>query len=203
MSLKSFIITEETKANHSERFLLYLDRYHTQVFLELRKTLADAWGKKIRELEGKHPLSAEASQEAILRNPQATTQLVLATSPEKLSSPRSREPLEVCPSVKVPLAYSKEERELITRQLISAAKEAFTETLEAWSEIFKYEKKGQLHPAFKLVEDHDELRAQLIVNGLGAEAYKTLYAVHVEYGKPSSKVKDYDRVYLTSPIKLH
>lgn len=197
-SLKNFIINEENRTSHAERYLGYLDRYHSQVFLDLKKNLQKSWGDAVASLAKKHPISDEVMQDALLRNPKATPELKLVPGAEKLITARVREPLEVSPSVKVPFVYSAQERQLLVKQLLKAANEAIEETIVGWKEIFNYEHKGKLQPWFKITHDPDEVRLQLSLGDGPHEAFKTLYSVRVEYGKLGSKLKDFDRVYVCS-----
>lgn len=199
-ALRTFIIQEELRESHAERFLTYVDHYHAEVILDLKKNLSEAWEKCITKLKRQFKPNPEAEQAAVLKNPKATLELSLSTSAEKLASPRTRELHEVSPSVKIPIIYSKEERDLICKNLMTVTKEAFEQTVNDWSEIFKYEKKGRAVPLFKILSDHDGVRLQLAVTSGTAEEYKTLYAVHVEFAKTSSKLRDFDRVYLTTLI---
>ena len=200
-ALKTFIIREELRTSHAARFLTYVDQYHAEVILDLKKNLERAWQKLVGELVERVPVNQKAAEERLLNNPKATLKLELVTTPENITSTRSREASEVSPSVKVPIVYSREERDLIEKNLLQAADEAMQQTTSDWSEIFKYEQRGRAMPVFKILSDHDGVRLQLTVRSGDAEEYKTLYAIHTEYAKPGSKLRDFDRVYLTSLIK--
>ena len=169
MGLKTFIVTEALRLDQAERFLRYKEKYHTEVFLDLKERLTLAWERSLRSLE-------------------------------KKASARSRDPLIVAPSVKVPLVYDHHERDRVIAQLLSDAEEVFSETADAWSEIFTVEKDGRNTPWFRINRDHDETRFQLTLTINSHEIYKTLYAIRVEYGRPGSRSKDFDRAYLISLI---
>jgi hypothetical protein len=201
MPLKSFIIQESLKAEHAERFILYVDRYHAQVFLDLRKLLEDAWKSQVSKLSKQHKVPADVKEDYLLRNPSATLELSVESKPEKIITSRLRETAEVSPSVKIPLALSAEARDLILKTLLKDSEDIFKELTYRWSEIFKVERKGKAVPWFKIVQDHDEVRLQLSLSSEDQEVYKTLYSVRIEYGKKGSKLKDFDRVYLVSLIK--
>ena len=198
--LKNFIINEEVKVSHAERYLGFLDRYHSQVFHALKSHLEKVWKSSIDDLSKKHPVSDDSIQDALLRNPKATPELMLVTTAEKLITARAREPLEVSPSTKVPFVYSVQERHLLTKQILAKAAEAMEEVASNWREVFNYEHKGKLQPWFKVLKDADEIRFQLAMGAGPNESFKTLYTVRVEYGKTGSKLKDFDRVYLTNLI---
>lgn len=198
VGLKNFIITEEVKVSHAERYLSFLDRYHSQVFLDLKQHLAKTWGATIADLSKKHKVSDEAIQDMLLRNPKATPELMLVPHAEKLVTARAREPLEVAPSAKIPFVYSTQERHHLAKHILQSAKEAMEKVAGDWKEVFNYEHKGKLQPWFKIIHDPDEVRFQLSMGSGQHEAFKTLYAVRVEYGKQGSKLKDFDRVYLTT-----
>ena len=200
MGLKTFIVTEALRLDQAERFLRYKEKYHTEVFLDLKERLTLAWERSLRSLEKKYPPPTEKVQDAQLRYPQATVQLTLVNKTEKIASARSRDPLIVAPSVKVPLVYDHHERDRVIAQLLSDAEEVFSETADAWSEIFTVEKDGRNTPWFRINRDHDETRFQLTLTINSHENYKTLYAIRVEYGRPGSRSKDFDRAYLISLI---
>lgn len=198
--LKNFIINEEVKVSHAERYLGFLDRYHSQVFLDLKDHLEKSWHTSIQALSKKHPVSDEAIQDALLRNPKATPELLLTTTAEKLVTARVREPLEVSPSAKVPFVYSTPERHMLTKHILDDAKNSMEQIADRWREIFNYEHKGKIQPWFKILQDSDEVRFQLAMGTGPNESFKTLYSVRVEYGKTGSKLKDFDRIYLHSHI---
>jgi len=198
--LKNFIISEEVKVNHAERYLRFLDRYHSQVFHDLKQHLEKVWHSTVSNLSKKHPVSDEAIQDALLRNPKATPELILTSTAEKLITARAREPLEVSLSTKVPFVYSTTERQLLTKHILSDAKNAMESVADRWREVFNYEHKGKLQPWFKILQDPDEIRFQLAMGTEPNESFKTLYSVRVEYGKTGSKLRDFDRVYLTTLI---
>lgn len=198
--LKNFIINEEVKVSHAERYLGFLDRYHSQVFHDLKQHLEKVWSTTVSDLSKKHKISDEAIQDALFRNPRATPELKLVTSAERLTTPRVRTTIEVSPSVKVPFVYAIPERHLLTKQLLDAAKSSMEVTADQWKEVFNYEHKGKLQPWFKILQDTDEVRFQLSMGTGQHESFKTLYSVRVEYGKTNSKLKDFDRVYLITLI---
>jgi hypothetical protein len=198
--LKNFIISEEVKVSHAERYLSFIDRYHSQVFLDLKNHLEKVWRSSVESLSKKHRVSDDAIQDALLRNPKATPELDLVSTAEKLVTARAREPLEVSPSVKVPFVYSTQERHLLTKHILDDAKSAMESVAERWREVFNYENKGQLQPWFKILQDPDEVRFQLALGSGQNESFKTMYSIRVEYGKTGSKLKDFDRVYLTTLI---
>lgn len=200
LGLRTFILSEEVKVSHAERYLGYVERYHSQVFLDLKRKLETVWGSEVAKLSKLHPISAEALQDMLLRNPKATTELKLVTTPEKLVTARAREPLEVSPSIKVPFVYATHERHLLTKQILGSTKSAMEDIAESWKEVFNYEHKGKLTPWFKVLSDPDEVRFQLSLGTGQSESFKTLYTVRVEYGKSSSKLKDFDRIYLVSIV---
>ena len=197
MNLKNFIISEENSVNHADRYLRFIERYSSLVLIDLKKQLTLEWEAAIKTLTHRHPTDASKVQDVQLRNPNACVALELVTSSEKLVTARSRTPIEVQPSVKIPLIYSIDERQLLTRALLTVAKEAMTDVVVKWREAFNYEHKGKIQPWFKIIQDVDELRLQLSTSSNAHEDYKTLYAVRTEFGKPS-KLKDFDRIYLCS-----
>lgn len=199
-NLKSFLVTEQLKVNHAERYLLYVDRFHTEIFLDIQEHLATAWKKLAVELSKKHHPSPEAIQDAQLRNSDATIAIEVADRPEKIVTTRVPHPFEAAPSLKIPLVYSHDERAHFIMKGLTAAVDALKTTAGTWREIFNYEKQGQLKPWFKLTEQDNEVRFQLALTQSGSETYKTLYAVRVEHGKSGTKTRDFDRIYLYSLV---
>lgn len=199
-SLKNFIVEESLRSEHSERYFTFIDQYHKQVLIDLRDELAKSWQQTVRQLKKTYKIDPEAKVAATLKNPDALLDTLLITVVEKIISSRSSEHVTAAPSVKIPLAFSLTVREMMIQRLIKTAEDTLKRVADDWSEIFKIEKKGKLQPAFRVIGDHDESRLQLMVNTGTTEVYKTLYVVRVEYGKKSSKTKDFDRVYLTSMI---
>jgi len=198
MSLKNFIIQEELSAEHSARFLLFKERYHTQVKLDLKKALEKEWAKDVNSLSKHHKLKDEDLQLALLQNPKALVQLIIEPKDENIITSRNRKPIEISPSVKIPLLYKNEERDLMIKNFLITAEAAILKVSYDWDEIFKVERKGRATPWFKITHDHDELRFQLALSNSGKEMYETLYSIRVEYGKSNSRTKDFDRVYLHS-----
>lgn len=198
--LKNFIISEEVKVSHAERYLSFLDRYHSQVFLDLKNNLAKFWATTAIDLSKKHQVSDDDIQDAVFRNPKATLETTVVSAAERLVTARVREPVEVSPSVKIPFVYSVHERHFLTKKFLEAAATVMEKTASDWKTVFNYEHKGKLQPWFKIVQDSEEIRFQLSM-GFGVnESFKTLYSVRIEYGKSGSKLKDFDRVYLTTLI---
>lgn len=201
LGLKTFLITEELKVSHAERYLNYVDRYHNEVFHDLKKNLSEEWEKAVKLSAKTHKVHPESKQAAILRNPKASVQISLSNIPTKIITSRSSVPIEVVPSVKIPLVYSEEECVLISKDIMSAAKKAMIKTIHGWSEIFNYEKKGRIQPWFKIIDDNEEVRMQLAITNGDHESFKTIYAIRTEYGKAGSKLKDFNRIYLINLIK--
>jgi len=200
MSLQNFIIQEELRAEHAERFLLYQERYNTQVLLDLKKALEKEWTREVNSLAKKHKIADDDIEFTLLQNPKSSVKLSVEPKDEKVVSSRHRETIEVSPSVKIPLLYKREERDLIIKSILDSAETAIKHVTEEWREIFRVEKKGRATPWFKIIRDKDEIRFQLALTDGNNEMYKTLYAVRSEYGKPGSKLKDFDRIYLVSLI---
>jgi len=198
MSLKTFIIKEELNAEHSARFLLFKERYHTLVLVDLKKSLETEWTKDVKALSKRYKIEDEDLQLALLKNPKAVIQMLIEPKDEKIISSRHRETIEISPSVKIPLLYKKEERDLMIQELLRYAEVAIKNVASNWDEIFNIEKKGRASAWFKIVHDNDEIRFQLALSDNKQETYKTLYSIRVEYGKVGSKTKDFDRVYLHS-----
>lgn len=196
MSLQNFIIEEKLRAEHAERLLLFQERYNLEVLLDLKKTLEKEWTKRVNSLSKKYKLQDEDLELVILQNPKSTVNLMIEPKDEKIVSSRHREIIEVSPSVKIPLLFKHEERDLMIDSILDASKVALDDVADRWSEIFRIEKNGRAKPWFKILRDKDEIRFQLALTDGGKEMYKTLYVIRVEYGKAGSKLKDFDRIYL-------
>ncbi len=200
MSLKNFIVREELRVNHAERYLKYLSHYNREVYVDITKALAKRWTSEVTKLSKKYQPHPEAIQDAQLKRETATVALEVVERGERISTSRSSTPIQVSPSVKIPLVYSEAEREIIRAALLKAAEETIEKATKGWSTIFHHENKSQLTPSFKIVRDQDEIRFQLIASSGSQETYNTLYTVRVEYGKVSSKIRDFDRIYFYSVI---
>lgn len=198
-SLKQFIISESLSSEHAERFLLFKERYHPQVLLDLKHELEKAWNKKVSKLTSRFKVSEETKSLEVLKNPKVFTDIALDRQEAKIMS-RSREPVEVSPSVKISLLFTRDQRDIMIKELIDESQDVFKIVTDRWSEIFNIERKGRSVPVFKIVNDHDEVRLQLSLSSEKAEVYKTLYSVRIEFGKKGSKLRDFDRVYVQSLI---
>lgn len=198
--LSQFILQEALQVSHADRYLSYVERFHLEVFLDLKKELEKQWLPICSKLNNRFKIHEQDRQEQTLQNPKACLEIELVSKTEKLTSSRSHTPLEISPSVKIPLFFKKEERELVLEELIDAAHITFLNTTDKWKSIFNYEKKGQLVPWFNILLEKDEIRLQLALSHGSSHSYRTLYSVRTEYGKIGSKIKDYNRIYLTSAI---
>lgn len=200
MPLKTFIIEENLRNELAERFLLFKDRYHHQVFLDLKKWLSSDWAKDIKILSKKFKIDNDNIEFAKLQNSKSILDITLVDNDDKIVSSRHRESINISPSVKIPLLLKQEERDLIIKSLLNKSEDTIKDVTNQWNEIFRVEKKGRATPWFKIIRDKDEVRFQLALSDSDKEMYKTLYAIRVEYGKQGSKTKDFDRLYLISLI---
>lgn len=198
--LKNFIIQEALRNEHASRFILFKERYNSQVFLDLKNALEKEWDRDVKTLSKKYKVDEDAVAFSLLQNPKAAVGLAVESKDEKLVSSRHRETIEVSPSIKIPLIYKREERDLIIKSVLDSAEKAIKTITENWKEIFRIEKKGRATPWFKIIRDSDEIRVQLALTEGDNEMYKTLYSIRVEYGKAGSKLKDFDRIYLHALI---
>lgn len=199
-NLQNFIIQEELRADHAERFLIFQERYNDQVLLDLKKALEKEWSKNANVLIKKHKLDIDDVELALIQNSKASVSIDVESKDEKISSSRSREAIEVSPSVKISLLFKQQARDLIIKTFLDAAENSIKHIADQWREIFRVEKQGRAVPWFKIVRDKDEIRFQLALSNGKNEMYRTLYSVRVDYGKLGSKTKDFDRVYLISMI---
>lgn len=199
-NLKNFILSEDVRISHAERYLSFLEKYHAQMFLDIKHDIESVWVSTVNKLANKYQPSDFTIQELILRNPKATTQLEVSSQTLKLSTPRNKDPLDISLSVKLPYVFSQQERSIITKELLKVAEQSLQKIAHQWKPILNFEHKGKLNPWFKIVNDSDEVRFQLSITSGSQESYKTLYAIRVEYGKFGSKLKDFDRIYLTSLV---
>lgn len=196
---QNFIVQEDLRAEYAQRFLTFQERYHHEVFVDLKKTLEQEWSKETSALSKKFKIKQDDLEFALLQNPNATVKLSVENKSEKIMSTRHRNAINAVLSVKIPLILSNEERDFIIKSLASVTEAAFKSVTHRWSEIFKIETKTRSKPCFRITKDeHDEVRLQFALSAESAETYRTLYATRVEYGKASSKLKDFDRFYLVS-----
>lgn len=201
MSLKTFIISEEIQHEHASRFLLYQERYHQDVFIDLRNELFNQLAKSVTALNNQYKsFPDEATTVARLNNPDAVVEIIVDNQPTKIITARIRDAKEVAPSVKIPLLFSKEERDSVIKELLLTSEKTFNAIADQWKEIFRIEKNGRAIPWFKIVNDQEEVRFQLAMKLEQREMNRTLYAVRIEFGKKGSKLKDFDRLFLISLI---
>jgi hypothetical protein len=202
LALTDFILTEKLNHEHAERYLTYVDRYHQEVWTDLHKQLTAAWEAEIAKIiEAVDPI-ADMITKRELRVPGIISEIQLVTSPEKISTTRVRGWQQVSPSVKVPYVYHQETVDLILKRLLKTSEHVFEEIASKWSEIFNYEKKGQVQPGFRveLGDLHEGVKFKIISSIGGEEAYKTIYSVNIDHGRPESKIRSFDRVYLLSHV---
>ena len=181
MSFKTFVIQESLKSEYSNQLILYKERYHTNIIYDLKKMLENSW-KSFAEKSNKK-IKIEDS-------------ISVSSTPEKISSSRHRNIIEVSPSLKIPLFLSMEERDILIKESLSISEKVFNKLSQDWKEIFNIERNGKIKPWFKIIKDHDEIKFQYILSLNGEDFYKTLYSIRVEYGKRNSKTRDFDRIYL-------
>jgi hypothetical protein len=202
MPFCDFILTEKLNHEHAERYLTYIDRYHNEVWTELHQQLTVAWEEEITKINDSVDPIADMIVQRELRSPGISSEIQLATSPEKIISSRVRGSNLVSPSVKIPYVYHQETIDLILKRLAKVSYVMFHNTASSWSEIFNYEKRGQVQPGFKVEFNdlHDGVKFKITSSIGGEEAYRTIYSVNIEHGKTGSKTKDFDRIYLLSHI---
>jgi hypothetical protein len=195
---KTFIAEAELKSSHAERYLTFIDQYHHEVFQDLKERLSKAWEHDVKSLKIK--VDNDAATSAKLKTENPTLEITVISSPVKIQSTRSRNPVEAAPSVKVPAALTESQRDRVIKHLVNTAAQTMEELTKGWKEIFNHEKGGRIQPSFKVLKTEAEVRLQLIVSMGGQEEYKTLYVVRTDYKRPTSKVVDFDRLYLASLV---
>lgn len=202
MPLREFILTEKLNHEHAERYLTYIDRYHNEVWTELHHLISTTWATELVKINDSIQPIEDMVVQRELRSPGIISELQLFTTPEKIASTRIRSTNQVSPSVKIPYVYHPETVDLILKRLSKTSSEAFQDIATKWSEIFNYEKKGQIQPGFKVESGdlHDGVKFKITSSIGGEEAYRTIYSVNIEHGRPGSKTKDFDRIYLLSHI---
>ncbi len=202
MPLKDFLLTEKLNHEHAERYLTYIDRYHQEVWTDLHKQLTIAWEAEIDMIMKSIEPIEDMITKREFRVPGIISEIQLITSPEKISTTRSRGLQQVSPSVKVPYVYHQETVDLILKRLLKTSQHVFKETASKWGEIFNYEKKGQVQPGFRVEmgDLHEGVKFKITSSIGGEEAYRSIYSVNIDHGKPESKIKSFDRVYLLNHI---
>jgi hypothetical protein len=202
VALRDFILTEKLTQEHAERYLTFVDRYHGDVFGDLHKRLTAAWEAELVQVNTECEAIADAIQDRDLRSPGIDSTIQLSATPQKLTSPRHRDPKMVSPSIKIPYVYHRETLDNILKRLMKVAKKTFDELAVQWGEIFNYEKRGQVTPGFRveLGDLHEGLKFKIISTISGEEAYRTIYSVQIDHGRAGSKTRDFDRIYLSSHV---
>lgn len=198
-SLKLYLLREELRRNHAEHFLQYKERYHHEVFHDLKVMMSKEWEAWVKQLSKTNAPSADSVESAKLENDDALVALELSTKSEKMIAGRYSTPVETALSVKIPFVYDHLDRTHLSRYFIKESKEVFEKLSKSWREIFHYEQKGKMVPNFRIVSDSEEVRFQMYVSDSGHDSYSTLYVVRLEHGK-RGKTKNFDRVYLLSLI---
>lgn len=200
--LKTFLLEKEISLDHASRFLNFVETHNQEAYLDLQHDLIKRWNLLAQKLNSSTPLSPEIIQDIELTKPNSPTKLIVSLNSEKITSTRYRDPIEVSPSFKIPLSYSKEKRDYFIKLIFNEAENSMKELIKNWKEVFNYEKQGRLEPWFKILKHSDEICLQISLSSHNKESYKTLYSIRIEYGKNISKIKNFDRVYLCNLVKL-
>ncbi len=107
---------------------------------------------------------------------------------------------EVSPVVKVPLIVPSEQRDILRTRLFSDAQAAFQALIADYPEAFL--RPSPTNPDrtdFVIRHDKASVRLCMASKDSGIEHEATLFFVTVEHGKPTSKLRPYDLVYLAAP----
>ena len=193
--LSSFILSENLKNKHVLALHKFKSLFKDQVTLDVRADLSKRWDSVIAKLDAKVP--AKEKREARLKYEKAVTDVTLFTRPTKLySSSELGRVTEVSPAVKVPHLLSKEERNLISKQLFDAGEEAFKAAISMWRDVFQRERfDGTWVTDFIIRRDERSVRLLLSSKHTGVEHETPLFYVSIEHGKAGSKTRAYDMVY--------
>jgi hypothetical protein len=194
--LSSFILAENLKNKHVLSLHKFKTMFKDQVTLDVRADLVKRWDSVITKLDIKVPLALK--REARLKYEKAITDVTLFARPTKLySASELGRTSEVSPAVKVPHLLSKEERNLILKQLFDASEEAFKHVIATWRDAFMRERAdGTWVTDFIIRRDERSIRLLLSSKHNGVEHETPLFYVSIEHGKAGSKTRAYDMVYL-------
>ena len=194
--LSSFILIENLKAKHVLSLHRFKDLFKDQVTLDIRSDLFKRWDSVVTQLGIKVPSTTK--REARLKYEKAVTEITLLSRPSKLySSTELGRTSEVSPAIKIPHLLSKEERNLIVKQLFDASEEAFKHVIATWKEAFMRERfDGTWVTDFVIRRDERSIRLLLSSKHDGVEHETPLFYVSIEHGKAGSKTRAYDMVYL-------
>lgn len=194
--LSSFILSETLKNKHVLSLHKFKELFKDQVTLDVRSNLLKRWDTVISKLEVKVPPAVK--REARLKYEKAVTEVTLFSRPTKLySASELGRTTEVSPAVKVPHLLSKEERNLIVKQLFAAGEETFKHVIDTWKEAFQRERAdGTWVTDFKVRKDERSVRLLLSSKSEGVEHETPLFYVSIEHGKAGSKTRAYDMIYL-------
>lgn len=194
--LSSFILSENLKTRHVLSLHRFKDLFRDQVTLDVRADLSKRWGSVITKSEAK--VSQAVKREARLKYEKAVTEVTLFSRPTKLyTSSELGRVSEVSPAVKVPHLLSREERNLIIKQLFDVSAEAFKHVIDTWKEAFMRERfDGSWVTDFKIRRDERSVRLLLSSKAENIEHETPIFYVSIEHGKAGSKTRAYDMVYL-------
>ena len=190
-SFKNFLLVEKIDAEYAQRYLTFKEQYHLTVIDDLITGLNKIWVNDITNINKKIDHTSDQEFDNMLS---------VSDKPEKIISSRYKIPAEALISVKVPITLNQTKRDLIIKDLLASSVKVLNNIAFQWKEIFNIEKDGRIVPWFKIYQDVDDIKFQLILGDDNISSYKTLYSVKVEYGNKKSKTKLFDRIYLISNI---
>lgn len=195
-NLKHFLVQEAIDEQHAKRLLDYQSKFHHEALLELQKRLGEAWTTVLKK--SKLDPNQEAVQELEFKNPgKACTSAEVSAAPKKLTLTRFSSPKEVVLLAKISLAFSEAQRKQLRKELLNTAATVMEGLIDDWPTAFKSEEpNGTISTSFKVTKHDHEVRLTFETKTGSSSSHKGIFMVGTEFGKPGTKLRDHDLLYL-------
>lgn len=199
MSLKLHILEEDVKAKHALRYFNYVEHHHRNMFEDLIAAVKTDWSAYLAS----DPVNPNEHRvnELTLRDPDSFLGLELDTKDTKVGGPRFHKQVDSPLSVKISQAFDLTARQKVIHQLMTLAEQAMKKLVSDNPAIFAINSEAE-HVRYLFIVDRadDSVRLRFrTVHKEGDEKVdtnKTIFLVATEYGKLTSKMRHFDRVYL-------
>jgi hypothetical protein len=203
VNLKKFIVNEEIRSSHAVKYLDYQDNFHDDIKEDLVLLLSKEWKKQAIKFKNFEP-NAERKEDMLLKNPDAFVSISFSDNECYVGYTRFNKQM-LCPiSIKISHAYSKDQRNQITKKFLEIAKSVFNKVIQKNEEAFSIKMaSGNIKTLFN-VKHLDDQTVKLQFKSIEKkkdethrpeEVVKTIFMVGVEYGKERTKTKHFDRIF--------
>lgn len=199
--LTSFILNEGLKSRHVLALHNFNELFKHDVIVDIKAELVARWTATVKRLGLKVP--KDVVQDAVLRGVEKPmTKPIVGSAVHKLIvNGEHHKPREVSPTVKIPLLMAVEQRELLLVALLEDAQAAFQNLLTAYPAAFlRPSKTNELRSDFKIERSKITVRLCIASKDGHVEHSNCLLYVSIEHGKPNSKTRPFDVVYLGVPV---